>query len=502
MISSQRITTNKLLIDEIDLWDDYIIKKDDDDSTKQYYEKLIDLIDKSLMASIKWLDSEDAKNFFFKETKYQQNLFEDLEEYLDEILDKDFISIDALLDEVYKKGKEIGYSDINERLKFTESDRLALQIAKDYNYMLVNNLSDDLRHKVRYEMFKGLIAGEHPYEMANRLVKIGVQPLKGSTLSPKQRAIMITRTEVSRMQNTGILQSYVTEGYKDVKLLTAEDSNVCTICLKYAYEFNEDDEIIYQNRGDEKTHPIEDIMGLIPFHPLCRCTVLSVWETKGDPPNKPFITNLTEPENGIQLIQGDDGRYYPIIGDTHRGRMDFERKYGITADDLTPEELDFIRMYTKKGNEIINWELRGINNKVPDDEKRNLKEEWDSLAIERGIDMSFDKALKLAKRVFKKGKNLEEPIVLIRREDERHMNPNDDGIYSDDAILSTAIGKNVKSDVYGEKINYILVPEGTDVLYVEGVTSTPKDFEVMLPPAQELIYIRDEGSEVRVWKLA
>ena len=500
MISSKRILTNRLFIDEINLWNQYAIKKNDDDYTKEYYSRLVELIDESLLESINWLDSEEAKNFFFNEVKYQQDLFDDLEEYLDEILDKEFISIDALLDNVYKKGKEIGYEDIDERIKFTESDRLALQIAKDYNYMLVNNLSNDLRHKVRYEMFKGLIAGEHPYEMANRLVKIGVEPLPKSTLTPKQRAIMITRTECSRMQNTGILQSYVNEGYKEIKLLTAGDKDVCTICLKYAYKFNEDSEITYANRGEERVHPIEDIMGLIPFHPLCRCTVLSVWETKGEPPNKPFVTNLTEPENGVTLIQGDDGRYYPIVGDTHRGRMEFERKYGITADDLSEEELDFIRMYTKYGDSIINFELRGLinNPKVP---PRKVKLEWNKLTKERGIKIDFERALELAEIVFNKGKPLEEPIVLVRRERRRHMTEDDDGTYSDSGIISTAIGKDIKSDVYGEEINYILVSDGTKILYVEGITATNDDFEVMLPPNSRLTHLRDEGDHVKVWKL-
>lgn len=500
MISSDRIMTNQLLIEEIDLWNQVIIKKNDTDEIKEYYNLLSKIINRFLEESIDWLSSEDAQNFFFKQTKYQQKLFEDLEEHLDEILDKDYISIDALLDDVYKKGKEIGYDDIDEKIRFTEADRLALQIAKDYNYMLINNLSDDLRHQLRYEMFKGLIAGEHPYEMANRLVNIGVQPLKGSTLSPRQRAIMITRTECSRMQNTGILQSYVNEGYKDVKLLTAGDSNVCTICLKYAFEFNDDSEITYENRGEEKIHPIEDIIGLIPFHPLCRCTVLSVWKTKGEPPKKPFVTNLTEPENGVTLIEGDDGRFYPIVGDTHRGRIEFERKYGITADDLTPEEVEFIRMYTKYGDSIINYELRGLKDN-PDIPKRNPKREWNKLAKERGIEIDFDRALELAKQIFDKGKPLKEPVVLVRRERKRYMNQDKYGYYSDSGIVSTAIGKDIKSDVYGDVVNYILVSEETNILYVEGVTATPKDFEVILPPNSRLTHLRDENDNVKIWKL-
>lgn len=501
MVNKERIITNKLLIDDLDFWDQVMIKVNDDDNVKKFYADISKIIDEQINESIEWLDSEEAKSFFFEQSEYQQDLFEDLDDALDEILDKDFISIDALLDEVYRKGKEIGYDDIDSRIRFTEADRLALQIAKDYNYMLVNNLSDDLRHKVRYEMFKGLIAGENPYIMANRLVKVGVQPLEGSTFTPKQRATLIARTETSRIQNTGILQSYVNEGYQHVKLLTAEDNNVCTICLQYAYEYNKDSEISYENRGEEKKHLIKDIMGLIPFHPVCRCTVLSVWESKGDPPDEPFVTNLTENQNSLTLIEGKDGRFYPIVGDTYAGRINFERKYGITADDLTPEELDFIRMYTKYADSILNYELRELKND-PNVPKMNPKKEWNKLAKERGVDISFERALELSKSVFKKGKILNEPIVIVRRERTRHMKVEDgESTYSDKGILSTAIGKNIKEKIYGNQINYIIIPEGKRILYVEGITATNEDYEIILPPDSVFIPIRDMSDHEKVWEL-
>ena len=46
------------------------------------------------------------------------------------------------------------------------------------------------------------------------------------------------------------------------------------------------------------------------------------------------------------------------------------------------------------------------------------------------------------------------------------------GFYSDKYDSSTSIGENVKSDVYGNELNYIIVPRKTKVLYVEGITAT------------------------------
>ena len=84
--------------------------------------------------------------------------------------------------------------------------------------------------------------------------------MPNSTFTPQQRAVMIARTEVARAQNTGILQSYVNECYTQVKILTAEDDNVCYLCLRNAYEFNEGEEVIFANRGEERIHNIKDLI--------------------------------------------------------------------------------------------------------------------------------------------------------------------------------------------------------------------------------------------------
>ena len=111
---------------------------------------------------------------------------------------------------------------------------------------------------------------------------------------------MIAKTEVSRAQNTGMLQSYVNEGYTEVKILTAEDDNVCHICLKNAYEFNDDAEIIYSNHGKERVHNIQEMIKkkeYVPAHPNCRCTYLSVWKRNRVPPEKPYTTKLTHEDS-------------------------------------------------------------------------------------------------------------------------------------------------------------------------------------------------------------
>lgn len=109
---------------------------------------------------------------------------------------------------------------------------------------------------------------------------------------------MIAKTEVSRAQNTGILQSYVNEGYTEVKILTAKDGHVCRLCLENDYEFNSD-EIIYDNRGKDRVHRISDMnsSSWVPLHPNCRCTYNAVWESKLQTITHDKIINLTPISN-------------------------------------------------------------------------------------------------------------------------------------------------------------------------------------------------------------
>ena len=295
-IKEERIKTNLLMLDYFDMWDEFHFKSINDTKTLRYYNLISNLIDSQIGASIRWLDSEEAEEYFKGESTYQTEVFQVLENEWDEILEAKYLSVEALLSEVYRRGKAQGYSDIREHIRYTPQDKLALQFARDYNFRLIQRLSDDTVHQIKNRIISGFLAGEHPNKIAPKILGIGDERLQGSTFTPKQRATMIARTEISRVQNTGILQSYVNEGYTEVKILTAEDNNVCTICLSYAFKFNKDGEITFENRGEEKVHNIIKLISggeFPPFHPNCRCTYLSVWESKGEPPKNPFLVNIT-----------------------------------------------------------------------------------------------------------------------------------------------------------------------------------------------------------------
>ena len=185
---------------------------------------------------------------------------------------------------------------MRERIRYNEADTEAIKIALEYNYGLIRRIDNDTRNQIKNKITEAAIAGDHPYVVAPKILSVADEQLEGSNFTPRQRATMIARTEVSRVQNTGILQSYVNEGYTEVKILTVEDKHVCELCLEYAFEFEEGVEITLENRGDERTHNIIQLVSgkkFPPFHPLCRCTYLSVWHSKNEPPENPYVIDLT-----------------------------------------------------------------------------------------------------------------------------------------------------------------------------------------------------------------
>lgn len=295
-ILTEKNNTDKLMLDYLNLWDEFSYKSIEDSKALRYYRLLMNLIDNQLDAGIRWLDSDDARDYFFGETEYQREVFRGLEDEWDEILQAKYDSVDALLSEVYRRGKSKGYSDMRSRIRYTEADKQALRFLNEYNVGLIQRIDNDVRTQIKYVLTKGEIAGEHPHTLAPQILNIAEEQLSDSIFTPKQRATMIARTEVSRSQNTGILQAYVDENYTEVKILTAEDDHVCATCLYYAYQYDKGAELTYANRGIERVHNIKKLIegrNFPPFHPLCRCTYLAVWESKNKLTEKLDVVNLT-----------------------------------------------------------------------------------------------------------------------------------------------------------------------------------------------------------------
>lgn len=364
MVSEERIKTNLLLMDELDYWDELTVKAINDEWTLRYYNHIMNLLNNQVDESIKWLDSEDARQLFYDEAEYQYGLFQSLEDEWDTILENKYPSIEALLQEVYNRGKAKGYAEMREHIRFSDTDKLALEFVRGYNFHLITKIDKDTRNQIKNTITSAVISGENPRKVAPKIIDTVGTRLEESTFTPMQRAVMISRTEISRAQNTGILQSYINEGYQEVKILTAEDSNVCYTCLSYAYDFNEDTPIIFENHGEEK---VQDILKLIkggmfpPFHPNCRCTYLSIWSSKGEPPEEPYIIDLT-PEIDPYIKE-----LLPDVGDQYRFnnfRADENDEFLTIQDELQDalewleEEIKVFKFWGGVGFRDINGKIR------------------------------------------------------------------------------------------------------------------------------------------------
>ena len=171
-ILREELITNHLLLDYFDLWEEFDISKVEDPNTIRYYDLIMNLVEGQLDAGVKWLESDEGKAYFFGETEYQHEVFQALEDEWDEILSGKYPSVDALLDEVYRKGKSKGYADMRERIRYSEADTHAIRLARDYNYQLIRRIDDDTRNQIKNKITEAVIAGEHPYTVAPKILKI------------------------------------------------------------------------------------------------------------------------------------------------------------------------------------------------------------------------------------------------------------------------------------------------------------------------------------------
>lgn len=85
----------------------------------------------------------------------------------------------------------------------------------------------------------------------------------------------------------------------------------------------------------------------------------------------------------------------------------------------------------------------------------------------------------MGKRIFDKGRVLKEDLVVVRRQSSSLLNYANDGVYISDSYLSTSISKCVNPKKYGDYINLIVIPKGTKILYIEGISTAKGEYEIL-----------------------
>lgn len=278
--SERRICTNKLLMDIIEfdkaLFDTSNLSVDE----IKYFNSIIDGFNNQTQFYIDWLDSDEARRIFYENEQYNDHTFAKIDEQIKEIVHDTSLKADEIISHIYDSGLQAGADEIKRTRYYNDATKYGLHFLQSYNFELISNVNDDLKNHIREEIFVGIAAGEGMPEVAKRILDATNHSLTGKTLSARQRAMMIARTESARAMTQGRLQSYANYGVHEVKILTAGDDNVCAICRE----------------AETKIYLIEDAGDLVPFHPLCRCSVMAYIRhgiLQGNPDDNAPIINLT-----------------------------------------------------------------------------------------------------------------------------------------------------------------------------------------------------------------
>ncbi len=493
MVSPTRIRTNRLLAKAFNL-NDFLDPTRLAHDELQYYNDLTRAFDKIINHHIDWLDSPEARKLFYEEIQNREEYFNTIDQDLDDIIRDTSLSADRIIEKVYRKGLNYGYKDINRLPVFNDACKYGLKATQEYNFELIQSVSDDLKDSIRHHIFRGIAEGQSIHEVARAITDSGLKPIEGKTLSAYQRASLIARTEIARSMTTGRLQSYANYGVEKVKILTAGDDNVCPICRK----------------AKKKIYTLEKASNLVPFHPACRCRVIAHIEHYQDIPQKPVentpVVDLINNKIHNWSYHYDD-KEYQLQGNTSIGRRNFLEKYGVNLEELNKEENKkdklFLQIFTKDSSPLNKF-LRLENKTLNDFYLAEI--EWKQInqnLIRDGVitdELSFSDALVISGYIFDKySVTVDKDIVLCRRERERHLTPDENGNYDDSGFTSTSIYEFAKEDEYGDELSYILIPEGTSILYLEGITTSSEDYEVLFPPNIHLNYIEDLSIDKKVW---
>ena len=191
------------------------------------------------------------------------------------------------------------------------------------------------------------------------------------------------------------------------------------------------------------------------------------------------------------------------VGESEKDKLAFELEYGVTKEQLSTEEYNFLKLYSGDGYLSINGYYRERGSILNIVRRYLIKRKyfkiWDETLKDSPFYMSFDKALNISNSIFDKGIILKEDLVVVRRQKSPMKNYANRNIYHSDSFLATSISENVKPNEYGKYINYIVLPKGTKIFYLEGITATTDEFEVLVDKNSNLKLIEEKSEFITHW---
>ena len=151
------------------------------------------------------------------------------------------------------------------------SDRLALLYARIFGDL--QKVTDTMSGDISRVLTQSFLTGDGPVIIADKLRavidgtnadELGITDTLGRHISAKKRAEMIARTEVIRAFHLAAIQEYRNWGILGIRIKvewrTAGDARVCEQCAPM----------------EGQVFTLDEIEGMIPVHPNCRCLALPV----------------------------------------------------------------------------------------------------------------------------------------------------------------------------------------------------------------------------------
>lgn len=255
---------------------------------QEYYNHLMETIDNQLIEATNWLGTDEAREINYATQQELTRLFNEseLNQSLHDIIYSEDTTPETIIERFYNAGATLGYHDINRLRVLTPADGEALSYLTKYNFELIHNLGEQVREGIRETIFTGVTRGSSIPHIRDELLELPLQPLpvykEGKlvyVISPRVRAEMIARTETSRAMNNGTLQAYANYGVTLGEIIPVHDDRVCDECL---------------DLEDDNPYPLQELQGMIPVHPNCRCTYGAIPESIPESPvDEPEVMNLT-----------------------------------------------------------------------------------------------------------------------------------------------------------------------------------------------------------------
>lgn len=132
------------------------------------------------------------------------------------------------------------------------TDVTTIDYLENQTLLASRSYSDTTVTAVRRALIDGVRAKETVAQLARR-----VQPIMGKA---GDRAAVLARTEIAAAANRGRLEVFQANGVERVEFLATYDERTCEICGGY----------------DGKEMTVDEAMGLLPVHPMCRCTFITI----------------------------------------------------------------------------------------------------------------------------------------------------------------------------------------------------------------------------------